>query len=183
MIKKSEKFFLSTILRDLILEVGDMSNQIPYDIKTPSKSKAEFFTDSGKKVSIEIQQIDQEMFERAVDIDTVPDIFFDSYNLTKKNKDIFNLTFDVNGSETQGAKTDLRGYFKIMKTVLDYVNDFVDENRPFAIIILADEKSDQNIKKQYYGEILKKNINAEYRLLDNIKSNFGNDGFIIMRIR
>ena len=183
MIKKSEKFFLSSILRDLILEVGDMNNQIPYDIQTPSKSKAEFFTDLGKKVSIEIQQIDHEMFERGVDLDSVPDIFFDSYNLTKKNKNLFNLTFDVNGSETQGAKTDLKGYFKIMKTILDFANDFIDKNKPFAIIILAEEKSEHDIKKQYYGEILKKNINTDYRLLDNIKSNFGNGGFIIMRIR
>lgn len=182
-IKKSEKIFLSTMLRDLLLEIGDMGDQSPYDIKTLSKHKAEFFTNLGKKVNVEIQQMDQEMFEKGVDAESVPDIFFDSYNLTKKNKDLYNLTFDVNGSEIQGAKTDLKGYFKIMKTVLTFVNSFVEEKKPFAIIILADEKSEKDTKKRYYGEILKQNINKEYRILDGIKSNFGHEGYIIMRSR
>lgn len=123
------------------------------------------------------------MFEKGVDAESVPDIFFDSYNLTKKNKDLYNLTFDVNGSEIQGAKTDLKGYFKIMKTVLTFVNSFVEEKKPFAIIILVDEKSEKDTKKRYYGEILKQNINKEYRILDGIKSNFGHEGYIIMRSR
>jgi hypothetical protein len=114
----------------------------------------------------------------------IPKIVQQTYDQTKGNKDIVSVNFLVNHDAAQGTKSDLREYYRILKTVLKFTNDYVNKFDPFIVLIIAEEAtSDKNTKNQFYSNIISRNINPNYRIIDNVKMKDGHKGYMLMRAK
>jgi hypothetical protein len=120
------KIGLIKLLNEVITEVGDLKNIEPYtDIEYHSPRAAYFYTDSGDQVDMEIES-GLEWFELNLGLVEIPKIVQQTYDQTKGNKDIVSVNFLVNHDAAQGTKSDLREYYRILKTVLKFTNDYDD---------------------------------------------------------
>jgi hypothetical protein len=178
------KIGLIKLLNEVITEVGDLKNIEPYtDIEYHSPRAAYFYTDSGDQVDMEIES-GLEWFELNLGLVEIPKIVQQTYDQTKGNKDIVSVNFLVNHDAAQGTKSDLREYYRILKTVLKFTNDYVNKFDPFIVLIIAEEAtSDKNTKNQFYSNIISRNISPNYRIIDNIKMKDGHKGYMLMRAK
>lgn len=178
------KIGLIKLLNEVLNEIGDLKNIEPYDnIEYHSPAAGYFYTDSGDQVDIEIET-DINFDELQLALDEIPKIVQQSFNKTKDNKDIINVNFLVNHTATQGSKVDLKEYYRILKTVLKFTNDYVNKYKPFIVLILAEEALlGKNTKNQFYLNIIKNNIDHNYQMVDNIQMKDGHRGSMLMRIK
>jgi hypothetical protein len=178
------KIGLIKLLNEILSEVGDLENIEPYtDIEYHSPRAAYFYTDSGDSVDIEIET-GINMFELSTSLVEIPKIVKQTWEQTKGNKDIINVNFLVNYSATKGSKTDLKEYYRIVKTVLDFTNDYVNKFKPFLVLIIAEEaSSEKNTKNNFYSNIISRNINHDYQIIDNVKLKDGHKGAMLMRTK
>jgi hypothetical protein len=178
------KIKLVKLLNEILNEIGDLQNIKPYeDLEYSSPRSAYFYTDSRDLVDIEIENnISYEDLQ--VSLIEMPKIFTQTYNKTKGSKDIININFMVNYDDKKGAISNIKEYYRILKTVLLFSNEYIKKTQPFAVIILASEvESSKNIKGQLYLNIIKNNIDSNYRLVDNIEMKAGYSGFLLMRTK
>ena len=161
------KIGLIKLLSEVITEVGDLKNIEPYiDIEYHSPRAAYFYTDSGDQVDMEIET-GLEWFELKLGLVETPKIVQQTHDQTKDNRDILSVNFLVNDDAAQGTKSDIREYYRILKTVLKFTNDYVNKFNPFIVLIIAEEaSSEKNTKNQFYSNIISKNISPNYRIID-----------------
>jgi len=177
------KIHMMQILAELMSEVGDLQKLPAYKYEKLSDEFAEFTTDSGTQISMEMERdISMEEMTEWLDEGSIPEVFFQTYARTKKSKDICNLNFTAEGDFLQGKKTDLAEYARIMKTVVEFTNEYIEKHKPFAVQVFADELPGKSTKTEYYGRILKQNLRSDYRLIENVYTVDGYKGFIIMRM-
>ena len=183
------KIGLIKLLSEVITEVGDLKNIEPYtDIEYHSPRAAYFYTDSGDQVDMEIET-GIEWFELKLGLVEIPKIVQQTYDQikdnmdkTKDNTDIVSVNFLVNRDAAQGTKSNIREYYRILKTVLEFTNDYVNKFNPFIVLIIAEEaSSDRNTKNQFYSNIINKNISPNYRIVDNIEMKDKHKGYMLMR--
>jgi hypothetical protein len=188
------KIGLIKLLSEIITEVGDLENIKPYtDIKYHSPSAASFSTESGESTESG-DQVDMEIetgiewFELKLGLVEIPKIVQQTYDQIKDNTDktdntdIVSVNFLVNHDAAQGKKSHIKEYYRILKTVLEFTNDYVTKFNPFIVLIIAEEaSSDKNIKNQFYSNIINKNISSNYRIVDNIEMKDKHKGYMLMR--
>lgn len=131
----------------ILQEVGDLENVEAYPYENNS-----FTTDENWKVK--------------VDFDVVPFAEFKQLNLPTKRRNTYNVSYDVNGEQSQYKKTTYKQLIKILKTVSDIVNYFISNNdKVEALTFLAANKDPKKLithtdpqKSSIYKSIIIKNI-------------------------
>ena len=131
----------------ILKEIGDLENIEPYTYQNNS-----FTTDENWKVK--------------VDFDIVPFTSFEQLNLPTKRRNTYNVSYDVNGDQSQYSKTSYKQLIKILKTVSDIVIDFVKgKDTVEALCFLAANKDPKKLitntdpqKSAIYKTIIVKNI-------------------------
>jgi hypothetical protein len=131
----------------ILKEVGDLENVEAYPYENNS-----FTTDENWKVK--------------VDFDIIPFAQFEQLNLPTKRRNTYNVSYDVNGEQSQYKKTTYKQLIRILKTVSDIVVDFVkDKGTVEALGFLATNKDPQKLithtdpqKSAIYKAIIVKSI-------------------------
>lgn len=78
-------------------------------------------------------------------------------------KSFYNVGFDIDGIETQYAKTNIKILLQIMSTIVDIVKYFIKTRQPDALCFIATEKNrnSNNLQKSnLYQAFIKKGINS-----------------------
>mgnify|MGYP007083420982 FL=1 len=162
---------LKILLEQIIKEYGDL-DKIPVYPHQNNK----FTTDEGWNVEVKFDEWDEE-YLKAININT--EIY---------KPPVYNVSYAVEGIETQFTKSTYGSLIKILKTVVDICEDFIKEQKPNGLILFAANRNEDKIlsitdpskTKLYHAIAIKyifKNL-PNYTLVDI--SNFkGFDGFMI----
>jgi hypothetical protein len=140
----------------MLKEVGDLENVEAYPYENNS-----FTTEENWKVK--------------VDFDVVPFAEFEQLNLPTKRRNTYNVSYDVNGEQSQYKKTTYKQLIRILKTVSNIVVDFVrGKDTVEALGFLAANKDPQKLithtdsqKSAIYKAIIVKSISklgSEWKL-------------------
>ena len=129
-----------------------------------------------------------------VDFDVVPFAEFEQLNLPTKRRNTFNVSYTINGEQSQYKKTTYKELIKILKTVSDIVKDFVEsKNNLEALIFLAANKDQQKLathtdpqKSALYKLIITKTmseLNPGWKLKEFEIGGSNFNGFILSKIK
>lgn len=111
----------------MLKEVGDLENVEAYPYKNNR-----FVTDENWEVN--------------VDFDRIPYGMFDQLNIPTKRQNTFNVSYDVNGEQSQYKKTNYKQLIRILKTVADIIKDFINsDSKVEALAFLAANKDPQKL--------------------------------------
>jgi hypothetical protein len=78
-------------------------------------------------------------------------------------KSFYNVGFDIDGTETQYAKTNIKILLQIMSTIVDIVKYFIKTRQPDALCFIVTEKNrnSNNLQKSnLYQAFIKKGISS-----------------------
>ena len=121
---------LKKVIKDSYLtEVGDLKRIIPYDFNKLDKSRYTFTTKLGK-VTVRIEKFYFEELEG----------FKVKHNDYDYDKPFYNIGYDIDGVESQIAKSNYKELIKILKTVALIVEDFIDSVSPYALVFVGGDK-------------------------------------------
>lgn len=118
---------MRTAYVNMLNEIGDLKNieSYPYEDN-------KFSTDENWTVK--------------VDFDVIPFASFEQLNLPTKRRNTFNVSYTINGEQSQYVKTTYKELIKILKTVSDIVKDFIkNKNELEALVFLAANKDQQKL--------------------------------------
>jgi hypothetical protein len=143
-------FKLMNILNEIILEYGDLTNIESYNYEKLSHNKYSFNDDQSDMVNVEFQSF--------VGVELMPVL---------QNKKGYNCVFKIEDESTQYKTTPLEQYNKILKTILEINNDFINNNNPDFIFYKGTSKTREdvtefNIKDRVYFAIIKANTPPGY---------------------
>lgn len=154
----------------MIFESGDLSNIQFYPIK---------------RVNNETYKYHDNNFSLVVKLVAIP---YASQSLWFPNTvdlgHVYNLSFSVNDVTTQAKKTNVKEYFKILKTVLMATVDFIKREAPVVLILSGNGKDEEHeyeigssTKDRLYREIIKANLSAfpQYKMTNKL---WGDDTWI-----
>jgi hypothetical protein len=111
----------------ILQEIGDLENIESYPYKNNS-----FITDENWKVK--------------VDFDIIPFAAFEHLNIPSKRRNTYNVSYDVNGNQSQYKKTTYKQLIRILKTVSDIIINFVkSKDTVEALGFLAANKDPQKL--------------------------------------
>lgn len=114
-------------LINILNEVGDLEG-----IEAYPYSSNKFITDNGWEVSVELS--------------VIPFGEFQSLNIPTKRRNTINVSYSIEGEESQYKKTTYKELIKILKTVTDIVLQYVkDHPNTEALVFFAANKDPQNL--------------------------------------
>ena len=89
----------------------------------------------------------------------------------KEGSDSFELEFTINGYSGEAFKTDTKHFFKIISTVIQVINEFIEKYNPTQLFIEGDDKiGKEGQKNNIWLQYAKVNIKADdYTLGTNPK--------------
>ena len=135
-----------------LLEIGQLVQ--PYD-------KDFIFTESGNSIMTEFND-DQRNRIRA------------KFHRFKQGSDSFEVEFDVNGYSGEAFKTDTKHFFKIISTVVQVINEFIEKYQPTQLYIEAFEKQGKiDQKNKIWIQHSKVNLKADGYVIGNQGNGFG----------
>lgn len=165
---------LLTLLRENLLEVGDLQNISSYsEVKTISDSEYQFYSEDGSTVNVNFEKITP-AYTQLIKSPPIID---------KKNiKEYYNLGYSVDNQDTQAKKSTIKELLRIMKTISEIVNEWLVKNRNCAILILETNKKHPNKvgfgqKSLLYQAVISKNLPGGY--LGREVKFAGTDGILI----
>ena len=120
------------ITESYITEVGDLNNIIPYNYETINKFTYRFESNVGE-VDVEIENLDtyKDLDDDGIKFVTKSQIFNQNYN----GQTLYNISFTLNGDDTQALKTNLKEFNRIIKTVTIIIKKFIRLEKPFGLFI------------------------------------------------
>ena len=159
----------------ILQEVGDLENITPYPYKNNS-----FTTEENWKVK--------------VDFDVIPFAEFEQLNIPAKRRNTYNVSYDVNGDQSQYKKTTYKQLIRILKTVSDIVVDFVKgKDTVEALGFLAANKDPQKLithtdpqKSAIYKVIIVKSMSklgSEWKLREVEIGGSEFKGFVLIKTK
>jgi uncharacterized protein YpbB len=135
-----------------LLEIGQLVQ--PYD-------KDFIFTESGNSIMTEFND-DQRNRIRV------------KFHRFKQGSDSFEVEFDVNGYSGEAFKTDTKHFFKIISTVVQVINEFIEKYQPTQLYIEAFEKQGKiDQKNKIWIQYAKVNLKADGYVIGNQGNGFG----------
>ena len=145
---------LVSILEQLLVkEIGEASiPPLKWEQLTPTKFRFEIYIEE------ELSYVNVE-FDRGGD--AAKEFFLPP--AYRNVKSFYNVGFDIDGTETQYAKTNLKTLLQIMSTIVDIVKYFIETRQPDALCFIATEKNRNNNnlqKSNLYQAFIKKGINS-----------------------
>ena len=145
---------LVSILEQLLVkEIGEASfPPLKWEQLTPLRFRFEIYIEE------ELRYVNVE-FERGGDASK--EFFLPPVH--RNVKSFYNVGFDIDGTETQYAKTNLKTLLQIMSTIVDIVKYFIETRQPDALCFIATEKNrnSNNLQKSnLYQAFIKKGISS-----------------------
>jgi hypothetical protein len=170
----SYKTLLIPILNEILInEIGEANIQpLKWTKTSPVRYKfLVYINDLTEVVTVDFEQI----------IDQVEKQFYFPPKYRNLNK-IYNVGYEVSGTEVQFDKTDLKTLLTILSTVVDIIKDFIKTQNLDGLYIKGSEKElgigDITKKTNLYKSYIKKQIDQ----MSNFKLDTYRDGFIIVKI-
>jgi hypothetical protein len=159
----------------ILQEVGDLENIEPYPYKDNS-----FITEENWKVKVEF--------------DVVPFAEFEYLHLPTKRRNTYNVSYDINGDQSQYKKTTYKKLIKILKTISDIVIEFIkNKDTVEALCFLASNKDPRKLvthtdpqKSAIYKAIIIKKISkldAEWKLREVEIGGSEFKGFVLVKTK
>jgi len=126
------KTLKNIIVESYITEIGDLNNIIPYDYKTINKLDYTFESNVGD-VEVKIENLDdyKNLDKAGIQFITKNQIFNQSYN----GQTLYNISFTLNGDDSQSLKTNLKEFNRIIKTVTIIIEKFIKLEKPFGLFV------------------------------------------------
>jgi hypothetical protein len=155
----TKAYKLLTLLRENLLEVGDLDNISSYDkVETISKGKYQFYSEDGSTVKVHFEKLTP-AFAKLIKSPPIID--------RSSIKEYYNLGYSVDNQDTQAKKSTIKELLRIMKTISVIVNEWLEINKNCAILILETSKKDSNKvgfgqKSLLYQAVISKNLPAGY---------------------
>jgi hypothetical protein len=92
----------------------------------------------------------------------------------KEESDSFEMEFTVNGYSGEAFKTDSKHFFKIISTVVQAINEFIEKYNPTQLFIEGEDKpGKQGQKDRIWIQYAKVNIKADDYTLGTYPKGFG----------
>jgi len=92
----------------------------------------------------------------------------------KEGSDSFEVEFDINGHSGEAFKTDIKHFFKIISTVVQVINEFIEKYQPTQLYIEAFEKQGKmDQKNKIWIQYAKVNLKADGYVIGNQGNGFG----------
>jgi len=149
---------LVMLLEEIMQEVGDLEKTTSYPIKKINDFKYSFEIDQDLAAVIKFNNGDiDQYFLNGIKIPTKPLI-----------NNTYNVSYTINGVDTQAQKLDYATLIKVLKTVSDVTIEFVKSHKDIeALLFMEMSKTGQTIDGSYsdpqkynlYKAILIKNLN------------------------
>ena len=115
------------ISESYINEIGDLKNIIPYNyIKLDTFNY--YFESNIGDVDVEIERIPQ---SEEIKFVTKSQIFKQKY----EGQQLYNISFTVDGIDTQAVKSNLSELNRIIKTVTIIIEKFINSEKPFGLFV------------------------------------------------
>jgi len=117
----------NTITESYIAEVGDLKNIVPYNYVKLGTFNYNFESNVGD-VDVEIEKIPQ---SEEIKFVTRSQIFNQKYD----GQQLYNISFTVDGIDTQAVKSNLSELNRIIKTVTIIIDKFIQSEKPFGLFV------------------------------------------------
>jgi len=135
-----------------LLEIGQLVQ--PYETDF-------LFTERGNTISTDFED------DQKNDIDIL-------FHRFKEGSDSFEVEFTVNGYSGEAFKTDTKHFFKIISTVVQVINEFIEKYQPTQLYIEAFEKQGKiDQKNKIWIQYAKVNLKADGYVIGNQGNGFG----------
>jgi hypothetical protein len=96
------------------------------------------------------------------------------FHIFKEGSNSFEVEFDVNGYSGEAFKTDTKHFFKIISTVIQVINEFIEKYQPSQLYIEAFEKQGKiDQKNKIWIQYAKVNLKADGYVIGNQGNGFG----------
>ena len=91
----------------------------------------------------------------------------------KEGSNGFEVEFTVNNRSVEAFKTDAKHFFKIISTVVQVINEFIEKYKPTQLFIEGEDKEDkQGQKNSIWLQYIKVNLKADGYVVGNHKNGF-----------
>jgi hypothetical protein len=102
------------------------------------------------------------------------------------NDKIVNVLFTIEGDMHQQSRVSLKEYFRIIKTVSVFVENYIKRNKPLYVFIISSTKKafiPDDKKYRYYLQIVSQNIPPGYSMMEikRVMETGGDKGFVLYR--
>jgi hypothetical protein len=167
----SYKTLLIPIIHELLIkEIGE-ANITPLKWTRVSPVRYKFLVDIGdftEVVTVDFEQIEGD----------IKYIFPPKYrNLDK----IYNVGYEVSGTETQFAKTDLKTLLTILSTVVDIIKNFIENNDIDGLYVKGSEKEIGSGNTSQKTNLYKAFISKQLQQIPQFGFDTYRDGFILIK--
>jgi hypothetical protein len=158
--KTSNKVSLLVLLKETLNEIGDLNNIEPFPY---------ILTSYGGTFDIEIPNygvIDVRVVTE--DVSNFKQDFHFPPIINPEGKELINIAYSIDGTDSQFAKTNISLLMRILKTISEMINEIlVKYEDPLFIIMASDKfggvKSDPQ-KFKFYKLILRQNMPSGWRI-------------------
>lgn len=168
---------LQQLLKEVLNEVGDLAGIKSYGFKYDRSSyEGKFLTSESDQVVMFIQDITDVVQEyEEFGLVKIPPVFRQTGKSLSQNTDVafFDIGYNVNGTDTQFRKTDLRQLVRILKTVLEFakvaVVDVMEDVGEKTVFIVSSQAKDTEESKPdpqkdaLYRSIILQNLPPGFR--------------------
>jgi hypothetical protein len=167
----SYKTLLIPIIHELLIkEIGE-ANITPLKWTRVSPVRYKFLVDIGdftEVVTVDFEQIEGD----------IKYIFPPKYrNLDK----IYNVGYEVSGTETQFAKTNLKTLLTILSTVVDIIKNFIENNDIDGLYVKGSEKEIGSGNTSQKTNLYKAFISKQLQQIPQFGFDTYRDGFILIK--
>ena len=170
----SYKTLLIPLIQEILVkEIGE-ANIPPLKWTRLSPTRYKFLVDIGEftqVVTVEFEQLESSIEKQ---------LYFPPKYRQLNN--IYNVGFDVAGTETQFAKTDLKTLLSILSTVVDIVKDFISYmDRIDGLFIMASPKELDSKDISQKSNLYKAFISKQLQSIPDFDFDTYKDGFILIK--
>jgi hypothetical protein len=143
-------------------EIGDLTNVTPVKINKRNNFNYDFIVLEKIKCRVRFENFIQDQ----EDIDLVKHLNDSGHwaKLAWEDKKVFNIRFSINGKFIQGAEVEFSVFNVIIKTIIEVVKLFIENQKPDVLIIASigrpkkGEKLNKNTKINYFNAAIANNI-------------------------
>lgn len=169
----SHKTLLVPIIHELLIkEIGE-ANIIPLKWTRVSPIKYKFLIDIGDFT--EVVNVD---FETIINDIEKQFYFPPKYRNLQR---IYNVGYEVSGSETQFAKTDLKTLLIILSTVVDIIKNFIENNDIDGLYIRGSEKEIGSGNTSQKTNLYKAFVSKQLQQIPQFGFDTYRNGFILIK--
>jgi hypothetical protein len=169
----SYKTLLIPVIKELLLkEIGEANIQpLKWTKVSPTRYKfLVYINDLTEVVSVDFQPI----------VDQVEKQFYFPPKYRNLDK-IYNVGYEVSGTETQFAKTDLKTLLTILSTVVDIIKNYINTNDIDGLYIKGSEKEIGSGDVSQKTNLYKAFIAKQFQQISNFGFDTYRNGFILVK--